>query len=265
MRLPVWLHCPEGFRPEDAARPAPASVEYLWRNTGLNLDFSSFSNDCCSFIGALVALFHVASLIWFDWVGCGLIGDEGGLSSGRLSAKVSEIEAVLDFENGGARSCALLVPPRNSVRASSRRLARKGARARCGTFFLLALERRFLLPIHFRFQFSRWNLGAHGPVVIEPQLGQLPLDFAEALPAFFRVGLLLQKGGRQASKFGREQAGKPVADFLSIRGFIQVFGLLGEQARQGKGFLLPQPFGVAALLPLGEVLLGDGASCRNVL
>ena len=57
---------------------------------------------------------------------------------------------------------------------------------------------------------------SHGAMVIAPQLGQFPMHFAQALPAFFRVGLLFQQGSRQLGKFHRQQAGKQVADFLSI-------------------------------------------------
>jgi hypothetical protein len=42
------LHCPEGFRPRDATRPAPASVEYLRRNTGLNHELSILSSKRCN-------------------------------------------------------------------------------------------------------------------------------------------------------------------------------------------------------------------------
>jgi hypothetical protein len=44
------LHCPKGFRPQDAARPAPASVEYLWRNTVLNLELSILRSEYCNFM-----------------------------------------------------------------------------------------------------------------------------------------------------------------------------------------------------------------------
>ena len=49
MRLPGWLHCPEGSRPPDAARRAPASVEYLWRNTGLDYELFISSSEHCNF------------------------------------------------------------------------------------------------------------------------------------------------------------------------------------------------------------------------
>ena len=50
MRLAVWLHCPGGFRPRTAARPAPAPVEYLWRNTGPVHELSMSGIDRCVFM-----------------------------------------------------------------------------------------------------------------------------------------------------------------------------------------------------------------------
>ena len=50
MRLAVWLHCPGGFRPRTAARPAPAPVEYLWRNTGPVHKLSMSGIDRCVFM-----------------------------------------------------------------------------------------------------------------------------------------------------------------------------------------------------------------------
>ena len=88
------------------------------------------------------------------------------------------------------------------------------------------------------------------------------MHFAETLPAFFGVGLFLEQRGRQAREFCRQDAGEAVTDFLSIRRLIEVLRLLGELADQGTGFLLAQPLRVAALLPIGEVLLVDGASAE---
>ncbi|MEY2427302.1 MAG: type restriction enzyme subunit [Verrucomicrobiota bacterium] len=50
LRLPGLLHCPEGFRPGNASRRAPASVEYLWRNTGLNQELFMLSSAVYSFM-----------------------------------------------------------------------------------------------------------------------------------------------------------------------------------------------------------------------
>ena len=44
------LHCPEGFRPHDATRLAPAPVECLWRNTGLNHELFILSSKHCNFM-----------------------------------------------------------------------------------------------------------------------------------------------------------------------------------------------------------------------
>ena len=50
VRLAVWLHCPGGFRPRTAARPAPAPVEYPWRNTGPVHELSMSDIDRCVFM-----------------------------------------------------------------------------------------------------------------------------------------------------------------------------------------------------------------------
>ncbi|MGO8679047.1 MAG: hypothetical protein ACLQVX_24675, partial [Limisphaerales bacterium] len=47
-----------------------------------------------------------------------------------------------------------------------------------------------------------------------------------------------------------------------MRRLIEVIGLFGELAGQGTGFLLAQPFRVAALLPFGEILFVDGAAAE---
>jgi hypothetical protein len=55
LRLPGSLHCPGGFRPRDATRPAPAPIEYLWRNTGLNHELSILSSKQFNFMSHITA------------------------------------------------------------------------------------------------------------------------------------------------------------------------------------------------------------------
>jgi len=50
LRLPGWLHCRGGFRPESVARSAPAPLEYLWRNTGHRQELSMRCSEFCSFM-----------------------------------------------------------------------------------------------------------------------------------------------------------------------------------------------------------------------
>jgi len=70
LRLPGWLHCPEGFRPHNTARWAPASVEYLWRNTGLNQELFMLSSGTSNFMSRLYIvgtsggeIFHRAAIL----------------------------------------------------------------------------------------------------------------------------------------------------------------------------------------------------------
>ena len=59
--------------------------------------------------------------------------------------------------------------------------------------------------------------------------------------------------------------GRPFwSSILSVRRLVEVIGLLGELAHQGAGFLPPQPFQAAALLPFGEILLVDGGAAELV-
>src|SRR3954454_12064303 len=50
LRLPGLLHCRGGFRPGHATRAAPAPVEYLRRNAGLNQELSMLSSEHCNFM-----------------------------------------------------------------------------------------------------------------------------------------------------------------------------------------------------------------------
>ena len=77
MRLPGLLHCPEGFRPRDAARPVPASVEYLWRNTGLNQELFMLSSDVYSFMsrpGFLIKSVPCSRCLLLDIPAAGTLG-----------------------------------------------------------------------------------------------------------------------------------------------------------------------------------------------
>ena len=102
--------------------------------------------------------------------------------------------------------------------------------------------------------------GADGAVVVPPELGEFAVDVAEAFPAFFGVGILFQQGHGQAGHFGGEDGGEAVAEEALLDGVVQVIGLLGELEGGLAGFLAAEPFDVAGLFPVGEVLFADGAS-----
>jgi hypothetical protein len=55
-------------------------------------------------------------------------------------------------------------------------------------------------------------------VVVTPQLGQFPMHFAKALPAFFRVGFLFQQSSRQLSGVSIRRQGQRGAAPMSLFG-----------------------------------------------
>lgn len=120
--------------------------------------------------------------------------------------------------------------------------------------------------------FGRFILGQDQPpfvqpqpgclLVIPPQPGEFPVDFAQARPALGGVGCLVEQGLGEPHELHGEAAGEAVGEFLTMGGLGQIIALLGEAINEAPGFLMPEPVLVAASAPFGEVLLGDGAAAK---
>ena len=90
-----------------------------------------------------------------------------------------------------------------------------------------ALILSFLLETFLNFRILTFRLPvptvtldhrSHGAVVVTPQLGQFPMHFAKALPAFFRVGFLFQQSSRQLSGVSIRRQGQRGAAPMSLFG-----------------------------------------------
>jgi len=102
--------------------------------------------------------------------------------------------------------------------------------------------------------------GEDGAVVVAAEAREFAVDLAEALPSGLGIEGLIEERGGQAGEFDGDEGGEAVADLAAVGGSFEFGGLLGELGDEGKGFLLAEPIEVAGLLPIGEVLFGNGAS-----
>ena len=101
---------------------------------------------------------------------------------------------------------------------------------------------------------------ASGLMVVATQLSQLAEDLAQALPALTRVGGFLEEGLAGANQLDGQERGEAVAEGHTASHIAKILGLVSQVLDQLAGFLVAEPVLVAALFPLGEVLLVDGAA-----
>jgi hypothetical protein len=109
-----------------------------------------------------------------------------------------------------------------------------------------------------------FELEVQGAAILAPHPGQFAVDLAETLPALFQVRLLFDKGQGHLGQLQGQDAGEAVAEGQAVGRAVNVAGLLGELFGQPEGLLLAQPVLMAAGLPFGEVLFGDGAAVKLV-
>ncbi len=104
---------------------------------------------------------------------------------------------------------------------------------------------------------------ADGAVFVAAEAGEHGEELLEALPAFFRVGVLVEQRPDNAGEFEGEHGAEPVADG-AVSGFFAGAGKgVGEPADEVGVFLLAKPVLEAALTPDAEVLPGNGGAVEE--
>jgi len=107
--------------------------------------------------------------------------------------------------------------------------------------------------------------GANGAMVVPAHLRDFAVNGAEALPALFQVRLFFQQGEGDAGDLLGDQEGEAVAQMVFLGGFDYIIGAFDQAEGGFAGFLAAEPFKVAGVFPVGEVLFGDGAAGELVV
>ena len=131
--------------------------------------------------------------------------------------------------------------------------------------FLHALEVRLFLDVTVQVPTFLLEGGADGAVVVPAHLRNFAVDGAEALPALFEVRLFFQQGEGEPGDLLGDQEGEAVAQMVFVGGFDYVIGAFDQAEGGFAGFLAAEPFKVAGMFPVGEVLFGDRAARELIL
>ena len=129
-------------------------------------------------------------------------------------------------------------------------------------FLFFTLQVFFVLALDFPFPALTLQLIALAVVVFTPQVPEFPQKFLHKPPAFLGIGDIFQHLFGMTGQFRREDAGQPATDFQPIRLIFQIIGSFDHPVQFFTRLLMPKPFLMAALLPFGQILFGDGPSAE---
>jgi hypothetical protein len=125
-------------------------------------------------------------------------------------------------------------------------------------------EGALALRQHLPIELPAFDGGAGGLVIVTAEAGDFTVNLAEALPLLFGVGFGIDEGLGQFGEAGGQQGAELIAHELAMGAAAQGIGILVKVPDEFAGSFKPQPILVAALFPVGEILLGDGASLKVV-